>query len=72
MIDKQKLAFALLLLAVVFAFIAGGAAARLTIEPEDLLPACTAEDGHRDGIPCVWTDPDTGTRYIVDSTEYLD
>lgn len=34
------------------------------------LGACAYEDGNPDGTPCVWTDPDTGTTYLVDSTNY--
>lgn len=34
------------------------------------LPTCANEDGNSDGKPCVWTDPDTGNKYVVDSSEY--
>lgn len=32
--------------------------------------ACQHEDGNTDGTACVWTDPDTGTEYWVDSSNY--
>jgi hypothetical protein len=31
---------------------------------------CVQEDGNTDGTACVWTDPDTGTEYWVDSSNY--
>lgn len=31
---------------------------------------CQYEDGNPDGVPCTWTDPDTGTRYWVSSENY--
>ncbi|MGV0811749.1 hypothetical protein ABQF34_07270 [Mycolicibacterium boenickei] len=31
---------------------------------------CQYEDGNPDGLPCTWTDPDTGTRYWVSSENY--
>lgn len=31
---------------------------------------CANEDGNPDGQPCMWTDPDTGTRYYVNSENY--
>jgi hypothetical protein len=31
---------------------------------------CTYEDGNPDGSSCTWVDPDTGTRYEVDSSNY--
>ena len=31
---------------------------------------CAFEDGNTDGLPCMWTDPDTGTAYYVDSSNY--
>lgn len=34
------------------------------------LPVCDYEDGRIDGQPCMWTDPDTGTDYFVDSRNY--
>jgi len=34
------------------------------------LPTCAEEDGNKDGKPCWWTDPDTGTRYYVTSENY--
>lgn len=34
------------------------------------LPACAEEDGNTNGLPCTWTDPDTGTRYWVSSENY--
>ncbi|BBY60325.1 hypothetical protein [Mycolicibacterium sarraceniae] len=36
----------------------------------DGLPTCQQEDGNPDGAACAWTDPDTGTRYRVDSADY--
>lgn len=37
---------------------------------DQCLPPCTEEDGNTDGAPCVWTDPDTGRLYYVDSANY--
>lgn len=34
------------------------------------LPYCLHEDGNLNGKPCVWSDPDTGTEYMVDSGNY--
>lgn len=34
------------------------------------LPTCEYEDGNTNGMPCNWTDPDTGTAYLVDSSNY--
>lgn len=34
------------------------------------LPVCQEEDGNTDGLPCSWTDPDTGAVYYVDSANY--
>lgn len=34
------------------------------------LPVCLYEDGNPDGLPCVWTDPDTGNAYVVVSESY--
>lgn len=34
------------------------------------LPACEYEDGNTDGMPCKWTDPGTGTVYLVSSENY--
>lgn len=34
------------------------------------LAACLYEDGNPDGLPCNWTDPDTGRVYQVDGSEY--
>lgn len=34
------------------------------------LPACQYEDGNPDGSACMWTDPDTGAAYFVDSANY--
>lgn len=34
------------------------------------LPVCEYEDGNANGTPCNWTDPDTGTVYYVDSSNY--
>lgn len=33
----------------------------------ELLAACAEEDGNPDGQPCMWTDPDTGRTFFVDS-----
>ena len=40
---------------------------RLRLAPD---VACQHEDGYTDGTACVWTDPDTGTEYWVDSSNY--
>lgn len=34
------------------------------------LAACAEEDGNPDGQPCMWTDPDTGRAFFVDSANY--
>jgi hypothetical protein len=34
------------------------------------LTICQYEDGNTDGLPCMWTDADTGTQYYVDSSNY--
>ncbi|CPR33687.1 Uncharacterised protein [Mycobacteroides abscessus] len=34
------------------------------------LPTCEYEDGNTNGMPCNWTDPDTGTAYLVSSENY--
>lgn len=34
------------------------------------LPQCQYEDGNEDGQPCMWTDPDTGRQFYVDSEGY--
>lgn len=34
------------------------------------LPACEYEDGNTNGMPCEWTDPDTGKFYRVSSENY--
>lgn len=34
------------------------------------IAACAQEDGNTDGRPCIWTDPDTGEAYYVDSENY--
>lgn len=34
------------------------------------LPACQFEDGSPNGQPCIWTDPDTGRQFYVDSEGY--
>ena len=40
-------------------------------EPADIaLPPCQYEDGNTDGMPCMWTDPDTGRAYYVESENY--
>lgn len=36
------------------------------------LPTCRYEDGNPDGMPCVWTDPDTGNKYVNSSKNYRD
>jgi hypothetical protein len=49
------------------------AAAAYSLTPTyEKLPACVEEDGNKDGKPCWWTDPDTGTRYYVTSENYRD
>jgi hypothetical protein len=39
---------------------------------EDMAPTvnCHFEDGRPDGQDCIWVDPDTGTQYWVDSSNY--
>ena len=32
--------------------------------------SCPYEDGDPDGTPCMWTDPDTGAQYYVNSDNY--
>lgn len=54
----------LLLLAVAIAAL--GSMAPATAE----LPSCPYEDGNPLGLPCEWTDPDTGTRYYTPSDNY--
>lgn len=34
------------------------------------LARCQYEDGNPDGLPCIWTDPDTGDGYWVGSEDY--
>ena len=34
------------------------------------LPSCQFEDGNVDGTECVWSEPDTGQTYFVDSANY--
>lgn len=34
------------------------------------LGSCQHEDGNTDGTACLWTDPDTGTVFHVDSQNY--
>ncbi|QFG10455.1 hypothetical protein KIV65_gp12 [Mycobacterium phage Anthony] len=34
------------------------------------MPPCLYEDGNPDGYECLWTDPDTGSTYYVDSANY--
>lgn len=41
-----------------------------TVSTADALPACQYEDGNESGQPCMWTDPDTGTAFYVDSSNY--
>ncbi len=36
------------------------------------VPVCAEEDGNPDGMPCDWTDKDTGRVYRVTSEEYRD
>jgi hypothetical protein len=36
----------------------------------DTTAVCAFEDGNTDGAPCWWTDPNTGTAYWVDSSNY--
>lgn len=40
--------------------------------PVDGLVRCQYEDGNPDGLPCVWTDPDTGDLYYNDGSNYRD
>jgi hypothetical protein len=50
-----------------------GTACLWTVEHDgimSLVPACAYEDGNPDGMPCLWTDPDTSTRYYVTSENY--
>lgn len=46
------------------------AAAIIALSPAGSPPACLNEDGNPDGSTCVWTDPGTGTQYLVDSRNY--
>ena len=39
---------------------------------QPVFPPCPYEDGSPSGQPCLWTDPDTGLQYFIDSSEYLD
>lgn len=41
-----------------------------SIVASSLLPACQYEDGNPGGMPCIWTDPDTGDRYLNDGRNY--
>jgi hypothetical protein len=34
------------------------------------IPVCEQEDGRIDGQDCVWTDPDTGGLWLIDSRNY--
>ncbi|OBG84774.1 hypothetical protein A5699_25950 [Mycobacterium sp. E802] len=34
------------------------------------LPICQYEDGNADGMPCMWTDPDTGRQFYMTSENY--
>lgn len=46
---------------------------RWTVEIDgrtELVPACEYEDGNVDGLPCLWSDPDTGVRFYVTSENY--
>jgi hypothetical protein len=40
------------------------------VDDTSTMAVCSYEDGNTDGLPCVWTDPDTGARYYVDSSNY--
>ena len=42
---------------------------RMDGHPE-ITKVCEYEDGDPSGQPCLWTDPDTGTVYVVDSSNY--
>ncbi|GAA2556070.1 hypothetical protein [Mycolicibacterium diernhoferi] len=33
--------------------------------------SCQYEDGNTDGTACLWTDPDTGIEFDVDSRNYV-
>lgn len=46
------------------------AAGLIAMAPQAPAPQCTYEDGNPDGTACIWTDPDTGTPYPVDSENY--
>lgn len=49
------------------------AAALIALAPHshaEPLPACQYEDGNTNGQACMWTDPDSGTEYYVDSSNY--
>lgn len=41
-----------------------------TPAPPAPLPACAFEDGNPDGTACLWTDPDTGRQFFVNSENY--
>ena len=34
------------------------------------ITVCAYEDGNPGGMPCIWTDPDTGDRYYNDGSNY--
>lgn len=36
----------------------------------EVTKVCQFEDGDPSGEPCLWTDPDTGKVYVVDSSNY--
>lgn len=46
------------------------APADLPATPATQLPTCAYEDGNTNGLPCTWTDPDTGRAFYVDSANY--
>lgn len=39
-------------------------------QPVALCTPCPYEDGSPDGQPCLWTDPDTGKVYYLESEAY--
>lgn len=42
-----------------------------TVTPSPVaLPICQEEDGNIDGSRCLWTDPETGAVFTVDSRNY--
>ncbi len=46
------------------------ATAVLVASPTSAVTPCAYEDGNPDGTQCIWTDPDMGTAYSVDSANY--